>query len=408
MAQLVLLGAGHAHLETLLAIPKYRANGHQVTVISPDRWLYYSGMAPCFFGGGCDIDMVNIDVETMSVRRGAHFERAECVSIDREERTLRLSNGKRCRYDILSCNIGSVSPLEGAISVDREAIGKSIFPAKPVKYIIDAREAILSAMTTRDKLIISIAGGGAAGCEIAGNTLRIVADETARRKCAVTVNLFCANRPLAGHPERFRRRVIETLARGGVNLCVGSRALAFRAGSIELDTGEFRRCDIAFIAAGVKPPPLFSSAGLVVDADGALRTNKFLQSESDERIFGGGDCIAFSPRALDKVGVYAIRQNVVLARNLGTMSRKIDLRAAGPKRDTRLGVDGLRAFHPQRGYFFALNLGGGYGAGTKWGFAIDPKMALRFKERFDRQFVLHYRAKERDGESIVGHSEITR
>jgi NADH dehydrogenase FAD-containing subunit len=33
-------------------------------------------------------------------------------------------------------------------------------------------------------------------------------------------------------------------------------------------------------------------------------------------IFGGGDCISFEKKPLDKVGVYAVRQNPILYTNL--------------------------------------------------------------------------------------------
>jgi len=54
---------------------------------------------------------------------------------------------------------------------------------------------------------------------------------------------------------------------------------------------------------------------LVLVGSGLL-VNKYLQCTAHPEIFGGGRCIYFKDRPLDKVGVYAVRQNPVLYQNL--------------------------------------------------------------------------------------------
>lgn len=49
---------------------------------------------------------------------------------------------------------------------------------------------------------------------------------------------------------------------------------------------------------------------------GGLLVNKYLQCTAHPEIFGGGRCIYFKDRPLDKVGVYTVRQNPVLYQNL--------------------------------------------------------------------------------------------
>jgi NADH dehydrogenase FAD-containing subunit len=47
---LVLVGAGHAHMTALMRAVEYLDKGHQVTVISPYAYHYYSGMGPVLAG----------------------------------------------------------------------------------------------------------------------------------------------------------------------------------------------------------------------------------------------------------------------------------------------------------------------------------------------------------------------
>ena len=49
---------------------------------------------------------------------------------------------------------------------------------------------------------------------------------------------------------------------------------------------------------------------------GGLLVNKYLQCTAHPEIFGGGRCIYLKDRPLDKVGVYAVRQNPILYQNL--------------------------------------------------------------------------------------------
>ena len=74
--------------------------------------------------------------------------------------------------------------------------------------------------------------------------------------------------------------------------------------------------DFIFLALGVKPAPIFRDSGIPTGPEGGLLVNNYLQSSSYPDIFGGGDCIYFQDKPLDKVGVYAVRQNPVLLNNL--------------------------------------------------------------------------------------------
>ena len=423
MARLVLWGAGHAHLESLLAIPRYIRQGHRVTVVARNRWLYYSGMAPSFLGGRCSVDMARIDVQAIAVLRGAEYIRMDGVAIDVSGQAVVLSDGSRCYYDVLSCNIGSQVYTDGTVTIGR-GVGHTIFPAKPVEYLVAARKSIVHAITQRRTLSCAVIGSGAGACEIAGNALCIAAKEAQAHGCKMSVHLYCDAEILTDKPARFRQQTQQALVQRGAQLQQTSRVAAVYADddaphadnnlahvNIRLRDGSMHRADFCFVAVGVQPPRLFNAAGLSVDASGGMCVNRYLQSVSHAAIFGGGDCIAFTPYPLDKVGVYAVRQNKILAHNLGCALNKrapriaehtvsaSDMHTATHTKKMRNArrrnaACTLVPFRPQHDYFFALNLGDGHGVGIKQDITLSPRVAFRFKEHFDRAFVRRYRRAE--------------
>ena len=145
-----------------------------------------------------------------------------------------------------------------------------------------------------------------------------------------------------------------------------------------LDNGETLPADFIFLALGVKPSPLFADSGIATGPDGGLRVNRFLQSTQYPDIFGGGDCIYFQDQPLDKVGVYAVRQNPVLLHNILA----------------RLNGEDLRPFDPGGDYLLIFNLGGGFGVFKKRWLEFSGRPAFMVKDYIDRKFMREFQAIE--------------
>ena len=109
-----------------------------------------------------------------------------------------------------------------------------------------------------------------------------------------------------------------------------------------------------------------------------MRVNRYLQSTAYGNIFGGGDCIYFQEAPLDKVGVYAVRQNPVICHNL------------------LAALDGapLQAFKPGGKYLLIFNLGDATGIFYKWSILFGGRLAFRFKDYLDRKFMREFQAIE--------------
>jgi len=95
-------------------------------------------------------------------------------------------------------------------------------------------------------------------------------------------------------------------------------------------------------------------------------------------MFGGGDCIYFEEQPLDRVGVYAVRQNPVLLNNL------------------MAALDGqdLKPFEPGGDYLLIFNLGDGTGIFRKKWLLFGGRPAFILKDVIDRKFMRKFQAIE--------------
>jgi NADH dehydrogenase FAD-containing subunit len=157
-----------------------------------------------------------------------------------------------------------------------------------------------------------------------------------------------------------------------------SRVKEIDTGRIRLDSGQDHGLDIIFVAVGVKPSEVFKASGLPTGPDGGLLVNRYLQCTAHPNMFGGGDCIYFEEHPLDKVGVYAVRQNPVLLHNL---------MAALEERD-------LQSFEPGGDYLLIFNLGDGTGIFRKKWLQFGGRPAFIVKDYIDRKFMRQFQAIE--------------
>ncbi len=365
-SHLVLAGAGHAHLMTIAALGRFTARGHRVTVVGPDPFHYYSGMGPGMLGGCYRPEAIRFPVARMTEERGGCFIRDRVVALDPAACRLELASGGTLCYDVLSFNIGSSVPILPVEGLDTP----SVFPVKPIENLLKARERIVSLAGARPLLNLAVIGGGAAALEIAGNLWQLCAS----KRIAARIAVFAGRRFLAAFPARLRQKALLSLQARSIAVHEGAYAREVSRGQVHLDSGAHHAVDLVLVASGVRPPTLFSQAGLPVGPEGGLRVDRYLRSINGGEIFGGGDCIHFDPLPLDRVGVYAVRQNPVLRYNL---LAALEGRA-------------LRSFDPGGSYLLIFNLGDGHGLALKWGRVFHGRLAFHLKDWIDRRFMRRF------------------
>jgi len=376
---LVLVGAGHAHLTTITAIPAFIDRGHHVTVIGPAPYHYYSGMAPGMLSGTYRPQEIRFNVRRMSTDCGARFVENSVVRIDPDLRELVLGSGPRVSYDVVSFNVGSVIPAD-AIGV----AGSWIFPVKPIENILAGRNAVLRALeakTVDERISLVVIGGGPAGVEMAGGLWRL-ARET-RGGAAITV--IAGTRLLDGFPEKVRDLATASLTGRGIKILEDVHALSIDGGKIRLDDRSFVSAGIGFLAVGVKPSLLFAHSGLPTGEDKGLLVNDYLQSVRYPEIFGGGDCVTIKGHPLARAGVYAVRQNPILLANIAATLEDKPLAPFDAGNSDFLQI---------------LNMGDGTGIFRKGQWIWKGYLAFRLKDFIDRKFMKKFQLSEELEEEV--------
>jgi NADH dehydrogenase FAD-containing subunit len=361
--RLVFVGGGHAHLTSLKDLSRFRKRGHEVVLISPSPYHYYSGMGPGMLSGIYRPWEVRFHIKKLAERQGATFIKDKVIKIDPGRHLLFLSSGESVSYDVVSFNTGSEVPVESLITTQRE----NVVTVKPVVNLLKARHIILEAITSNKVLNLVVVGGGPAGIEISANLLRLLNENHGKGE----MTLVAGKRLLGDAPGKVHRLALESLTRRGVKIIEGIYVKAIENGAVCLSDGRKIAFDLTFVAIGIRPSSLFLNSGLPAATDGGLLVNSYLQSATYPNIFGGGDCISLEGHSLAKVGVYAVRENPILYHNLLS------------------ALDGgeMTPFKPQKHFLLIFNMGNGRGIFWKKNWAWEGRLAFLLKDYIDRTFM---------------------
>jgi NADH dehydrogenase FAD-containing subunit len=367
--KLVLIGGGHAHMVTLANIHVLRDKGHEVTVIGPSPRHYYSGMGPGMLGATYTPKEISFATRKVVRQQGGTFIQDKAVRIDPEKKIVHLMSGDEVPYDVLSCNAGSMVPLP-----EMKGESRNVFPVKPIEELQDAQAALLDLSWKRPGKVV-VVGGGPAALEIAGNVEGLISRKGTH---PLEITVLAGKRFLSHAAQGVRKRAVKSFENRGIRINEAGYVQSVDGQKVILESGAEFEGDVIFLALGVRPSPIFADSGLPTGRDGGLLVNSHLQSVEHPEIFGGGDCISFQDRALDKVGVYAVRENPVLFHNI------------------KASLDGepLKGFDPGGAYLLIYNLGDGTGIFHKGPILFGGKLAFKVKDWIDRKFMVEFQKYE--------------
>lgn len=363
--QLVLAGGGHAHLTVITGIPELQKAGCEVTVIGPSPYHYYSGMGPGLLGGAYHPYETRLDVKRMVELRGGTFLEDRVVAAEPDQRQLLLASGAQVPYDLASLNLGSeIAPPP---SVE---IGAGAFPAKPVEVLVDARRRVVRRME-RGRVALWVAGGGAAGVELAANLRQVASANNGQ----ADICLVAGGGLLERFPATARGLARRALARRRIEVLEGKRVIGARQENLTLSDGTEAHFDLLILAIGTTPTAFAKASGLASAASGAMFVDEYLRSVDRPEIFGAGDCVEFAPAPLQRIGVHPVKQGPVLLRNLTAVLRG----------------EPLEKYKPRKSHLQILNLGNG-SAVLSWGkLAFSGRAAFLIKDNIDCAFLRRFR-----------------
>ena len=378
-------------LPTIAQAQAWVNRGIEVTLIDPQRWLYYSGMVPEYLGGVYDLDEIRIDLERLAHEAGMSFVRERATALDPESRRVTTADGDEHPYDLLAVDVGAVNP----------AVPDAAVATKPIFRIRELEPAIRDALASPSgTLHLVIVGGGAAGTEVALNvTGRFHAANRAEDLHLTIVEQedHLLPRFPAGMQDyaasRLRERgavlrlgtTVERVEKRSDDALVQMRADGAEAGAVQADAvqGDAVQADAVLWATGTVGPSFLEESGLPTDDRGFLQVTEQLRTPSRPRIFAAGDCATIRARPLPKVGVHAVKQGPDLRANLDRSLRQLSTGSVPP-------ASALTSFRPYPVAPLVLSTGtreGLWTAGSRW--AAHPWL-LRLKHWIDRRWIRSY------------------
>ena len=104
----VLVGAGHSHVQVLRRFGMRPEPGLRLTVIAREVHTPYSGMLPGHVAGVYSWEELHVDVARLARFADARLVASEVTGLDLADKRVRLADRPALRYDILSLNTGGV------------------------------------------------------------------------------------------------------------------------------------------------------------------------------------------------------------------------------------------------------------------------------------------------------------
>lgn len=357
MFKLVLVGAGHALLPSLIQAKSWVEQGLEVHLITADPYLYYSGMMPEYFGDVYSLDEIRIPVKELAEQNGIQCHIDFFTEIDVKNNIIKTSSGAEFSYDLAAFCIGGKT----SASID------SSYSVKPFTELIKLKSEIENLIKKRP-IRCGIIGGGAAGTELALNISARYPHES------LQLSIFDSQERLTPQfPKHVSAYVQKTLKDRNVSI-------NFKAKKERI---EYQLFDFLINATGVTGFSAFQNSGLALDSSGFIRVTDFLQSTSHKTIFAAGDCASILGNPdLSKIGIHAVTQGFILRDNLESelikqkMIRKGNLK---PKRFKPRKIEGL-----------ILSTGSHDGIWTTKNVAFIHPIFLQLKHEVDLRWILPY------------------
>lgn len=375
--KLLLLGAGHAHVEVLARLAQGRPGNLDVTVLTPYPHQTYSGMTPGFVAGHYTEDDCRIALEPLMRAAGARWVQGRCNGIDAAQRLVSVQTAAGMQgapvtlaYDLLSIDTGAV--LDRArLEAEMPGAATHALPIRPIEAFTTFWPQVMELAQTR-AVSLAVVGAGAGGIELvfaAEQAIRLQGHAGAR------FTLVTGGPEVAtGYAPGVQRRVLRQLKRRGITV-LREACTGVGEGELHLGNGARLACDVPLLAIGTHAPAWLQGSGLALSEAGHVQVNEFQQSTSHANVFAAGDVANRIDQAHPRSGVYAVRAGPPLAHNLLAAHEG----------------QALKAHQPPRHSLNLLSCGTGHAIASYGPLHLEGAWAWWWKNRIDQGFMARYR-----------------
>lgn len=359
--ELLLVGAGHAHLHLIRNAGRLREAGIRPVLVAPGDF-HYSGLATGVLSGALPVGDNRIDIARLAAASGVEHLPATAEAIDPAKRRVRLTDGANLSFDAVSLNVGSTVD-------DIPGIGRSagVWKVKPLSELVALRSH-LEGLFKADQACPSIvvAGGGQSGVEVcaalAGLCQKIFGQHD--------VTLVSADVSMSWAPEGAARSLVTAFQKRGIAMSAG-HVTDRTEGFCTLDTGTELKCDALVLATGLHVPPPASTIAVPHDPHGRICVTTRLNVAGSPRVFAVGDCATIEEHPRPSLGVFGVRAAPVLLQNVCAMARG----------------EALAEYLPQTRWLSILDLGDSTGLAIRGKCWSRGRGALMLKRWLDKSFI---------------------
>lgn len=382
--QVVLVGAGNAHLVFLRRWRMSPWPGVAVTLVSEFAEIPYSAMVPGHIAGDYRWDEITLDLVRFCRSANVRFVASRVTGVDAANSRIEFADRPPITFDVVSLGLGSLPAApSGWLG------GEWSFSMRPLVRFVRQLERLNESLQQSPRPFhLAVVGGGASGCELA-----LAIQRRSLSSAGFRLTLLQANRRLLPtFPDRASRLMADRLRAAGIDVRLEACVVGGEVGHLRLASGEEFLCDGVLWATPAAPPEFLRASGLSVDDNGFLMVRESLLSLSHPNVFGTGDCVTFLPQpTLPRNGVHAVRQGRVLFDNVREL----------------LYERPLVPFRPQRNCLCLMNTSDGEAILSYGPLATKGRVVRAWKERIDRKWLESFQVSRSAGEGDVPESADT-
>lgn len=360
LKQLLLVGAGQAHLYVLKQLQKKRLTDVEITLLTPSQYQYYSGMFSGYAEGLYTEDDIRVDVEKLAGQSGVDWQKGAAMSVDPERKVILTEEGKLIDFDIVSFDIGSLTA-----GTDITGVLEHANVIKPNYRVPE----VMGEACAAQRLVV--AGGGATGVEMAQalHARRMKEDES------FSTVLISSGKLLEKKGQKAAQLTEALLKKKGIDVYKNDPVKKVMKDKLVTESDRIIPFDMLLWLTGPKSQKLFANGGLPVDDDGYLLVEETLQVKRYPFIFAAGGCAALSPYPeMEKSGDVAVKQAAVLWENINGF----------------LGNGTGTIYSPPHSKLSILSTGNKKGLLLYKGKAMYGKWPWKLKDLIDRHFIKKY------------------
>lgn len=318
---IVILGAGIGGYEafrTLSKLLRRHRIDKKITLVDQNNYFTFIPMLHEVASGSILASHAAVPIRELVENTPHSFMKAKVLSIEPEKNLVRTENGA-IEYEYGVVALGSKTNFFSVPGAEEHA-----YHLRDLGAALRLQKTLIDTLETcgDDELTITIIGGGFTGVEMAGQFCDLASNDFKRlypeKKIAISI-VQSQNDLIPYLPEKARKIVKKRLAKEGVKLLFGSRAVEVTPQSVKLKDGRILHSDLTVWTAG------FENIGPCFLEDrfcdrGRISVNDFLQVPKHKNLYAIGDIALkydkHTGSAIPQLAEVAHREGIFVAKHL--------------------------------------------------------------------------------------------